>query len=178
MGVSAHALDYSFFEQTFIDKDILSAQETQFFDQAISTGQITDLPGSYAVIYPDDRTPLIGAAAQDAFKDGSVRIMSFSGLPCSFAGSISWGKVIAQINNEPVFAVHSGYNDMGVYTEGPVSFFVEREYNKYLTPYLDVILTVPYNLLNNANLPQREITLIGGSSGVYKIANLVNWLRA
>ncbi len=128
----------------FVNLTHLSEGENLWLSNHKEAGTIEDQAGVYVVVFPDDTTPLMGEEADQFFLAGNVNFITFSGLPNNLVGSLNLGKRIAKTNNAPVLAVHSGYGDFGVYTQGPKAFFVERLSNKIMggmgAPILDSFL--------------------------------------
>jgi hypothetical protein len=174
---SANALD-----GVYLRMDLISADEKAELDRLVDTGVLKEQIGELAIIFPDGRKPIAGPDAEDMIRSGSVTTFSFSGLPNSLLGSMSLGKYAAITNQVPVVAVHTGWGnspDMGVESQGPKAFFIERPANKSPAPYDDDAITKVRDLILAIDPASVDgIRLIGYCLGAYKAANLTKWIAA
>jgi hypothetical protein len=172
---SANALD-----GVYLRMDLLASDEKAELDRLVDTGVLKEQIGQFAIIFPDDRIPIAGPDAEAMIRSGAVNTFSFSGLPNSLLGSMSLGKYAAITNQVPVVAVHTGWGnspDMGVQSQGPKAFFIERPSNKSPAPYDDDAITPIRDLIVALDPASVDgIHLIGYCLGAYKAANITKWI--
>lgn len=172
---SANSLD-----GVYLRMDLLAPDERSELDRLVETGVLAEKVGAFAIVFPDDRKPVAGAEAIAMITSGQASTFSFSGLPNSLLGSMSLGKYTALVNHAPVVAVHTGFGndpDMGVQSQGPKAFFVERPLNKAPEPYDDDAIRPIRDVLVGLDPASSDgIRLMGYCLGAFKAANLTKWI--
>jgi|GEM_PF-4431603 len=165
------------FQDVYNDSNLLTANENAVLAQMVSNGTLKDETGSYAIIFPNDQAPIAGVQADQIFRSGQIKIVTFSALPNTLLGSMNIGKQIAQVNQMPVLAVHTGYGDIGVFTEGPTAFYLERLANmaesvttlggNAIVPLMKLLKSTPAGNFT-------ELNFVAYCLGAYKAAQ-VGW---
>jgi hypothetical protein len=160
-------------EAPYVSLDLLSPAEVAFFADAARDRRVTQQPGDFAVVFPNGRLPLLGAEAEQFVLSGGASIVTFGGLINTYAGAMNLGKLVAARNAAPVLAVHSGYGDEGLLTQGPKAFHFERELNLLQLKYTDAAIAPVVKLLKRLEpRPTRPVTLLGYCLGGLKVANV------
>lgn len=165
-------------EGAFINLDSLTKKEINYLKDKSRSGEISEITGSFVIIFPDGRLPLYGEKAEKMILSGQVKTATFGGVINTFMGSMHLAKTMAIKNNEPIIAVHSGSGEMAAFSASPTAFYVERTYNrrneKFYDSAIDPILDV-FKKIDPKKI--EELNLIGYCLGSFKSANLAFLLR-
>lgn len=163
--------------QPFFTQNVKAMENTYYDSMYYYTGLLTnkefselsDLPkGTVIVMSPIDNHYYYGEEAEQLIIDGSVTIVSFTGVGSSSVGTAAFAKHIAVARDEYVAGIVTGLGVTSVGSEGIQGYYIGRPSNIAGTYYVEPASDKLAELYIEGGRPK---LLIGHSKGNMDLAN-------